>query len=138
MQVTIPVIRIHTTDKKYVLTQEDLSLVKSLVWAAKSTDTKTTDKNLAELLDSKLKFKNKKAFKLTISALDIDPTDVKVTSAIHDLSAWNVHYMENLVKCAAQHPNSILILPNYVKVGEVGKAKPVKTKAKPKLKKKDK
>lgn len=123
--MSIPVVLVHPRDKKCVLTQEELAFVRHLVWEAKSTDAVSTEKNLATLLSSSLKFKSKKAFKLELTALEIDPLSVSVTSRNQVLTAWNIRYMTNLVKCACQHPNSILILPDYIQVSDAA-PKPAK------------
>ena len=140
MKVSIPVVLVHPRDKKCVLTQDELAFVRNLVWEAKSNDAASTERNLAALLASSLKFKSKKAFKLELTALDIDPLSIAVYSKNQVLTAWNIRYMTNLVKCAIQHPNSILILPDYIQVSDAS-TKPMISaprKRKPSKKKKEK
>lgn len=126
----IPIVVITPKDKKYTLSKDDFSLVRQLVSEARGANITDTESNLDSLLDSDLKFKNRKVFKLSIEELSVDTADFKVGSTHGALSEWDTHYMENLIKCAVSQVNSILILPSYIEVVTASTQKPKTPKCK--------
>jgi hypothetical protein len=126
MKCKLPVVVISPKDKKYKLSKDDFSLVRQLVAEARGSNLRDTESNLDTLLDSDLKFKSRKVFKLRIADLDVDTEDFRVTSTQGSLSEWDLHYMENLIKCAAIQINSILILPSYIQVARASESAAVK------------
>lgn len=116
MIVKIPTIIVTAKDKTYKLTRADFQFVRMLVLSSRDTSQEETAERLTHILNSSLKFKNKKAFTLTLEALAVDISGFTVDSTSTKLSEWDRHYMSNLIECAAGQPDTVVILPSYIKV----------------------
>jgi hypothetical protein len=112
----IPTIIVTMKDKKYKLTREDFSFVRQLVLGARDISHTETAERVRVLLASSLKFKNKKVFTLTLEPLAVDTARFTIASSHSELSAWDIHYMSNLIKCAALQPDTVVILPSYITI----------------------
>lgn len=116
MIVKIPTIVVTPKDRRYRMSREDFSFVRMLVLSARDISQEETAQRLNKLLTSDLKFKNKKAFSISLSAMPIDTENFTISSTRHKLTDWEQHYMRNLLECAAVQPDIVVILPSYIKI----------------------
>lgn len=116
MIAKIPTIIVTVKDKKYKMSRADFSFIRMLVLSSRDVSHEETSERLRKLLESSLKFSNKKSFSLKLEPLAVDTEGFEITSSVTKLSAWDKHYMSNLISCAAAQPDTIVILPSYITV----------------------
>ena len=116
--ISLSVIKVKISDKKYLMSRADLDQVRALITETKADDNKETQKRLDAVLAGKHVLNSKVKYTLELTTINLTQEVFYICSTRSSLNMRQVEHMSKVVRCAITAPNTLLVFPDYIVVSD--------------------